>query len=535
MDRREFVKTGMFTMAALALPAPRLRGDTRAAGGTAQPDPICSFTTDDPGLTKTYQAAIDVLHTNCLKLHRYAEPVLVEGSVYPGVWLECAPQEGAIFSALNPQIARNNHLIFFALQKEDGQLPCSVKLDAVGFGQIQMVVPIAATAWELAERFGDDELLQKAYTACSSWDAWLRRYRNTRNTGLCEGFCTYDTGHDNSPRWKGIPNRCPDDDARKPPSLPGMPRICPDLSATMYGGRLALASMAKALGKQNEADQWASDAVAIRKLIVERLYSDQDASFYDLDTDNNFIRIRGDVISRVLGEHVVDTPMFETIWQRQIHNPRAFWGPYPLPSIAMDDPAFVRPIPRNSWGGATQALTALRAPRWMEHYGKPADLGWMMQRWIEAIGRHTEFRQQMDPLTGDFTRIDPGGYSPTALVYFDFHWRLSGVRQQDDLIEWNVRPPAATGNSKFVAKVQGMTAELTYAGPVALLHLNGRVIAQVSGVVRILTKPDGTLHSATGISLEESHVTVSGRDRKKLTFTISPNKSMALHPFPRHS
>jgi hypothetical protein len=39
--------------------------------------------------------------------------------------------------------------------------------------------------------------------------------------------------------------------------------------------------------------------------------------------------------------------------------------------------------------------------------------------------RHTEFRQQIDPLTGDFTQPDPGGYSPAALVFLDFARRLS--------------------------------------------------------------------------------------------------------------
>ena len=69
-----------------------------------------------------------------------------------------------------------------------------------------------------------------------------------------------------------------------------------------------------------------------------------------------------------------DKAIFEAVWTKQIHNPKAFWDPYPLASIAMDDPVFVRPIPRNSWGGASQALTALRAPRWMAYYGKQAEL-----------------------------------------------------------------------------------------------------------------------------------------------------------------
>jgi len=89
-------------------------------------------------------------------------------------------------------------------------------------------------------------------------------------------------------------------------------------------------------------------------------------------------RIRGDALTRVLCEHVVDQPMFERIYARHIKNPEGFWPPYPLPSIAVSDPTFVRDLPENSWGGASQALTALRAPRWFEHYGKSTDLKELM-------------------------------------------------------------------------------------------------------------------------------------------------------------
>jgi hypothetical protein len=323
-------------------------------------------------------------------------------------------------------------MAFFALQREDGQLPASIKVSGeVGYGQIQMVVPIAATAWELVQMTHDDELLNAAYAACGRWDAWLRRYRDTQKTGLVEGFCTYDTGHDNSPRWKGIPNRCPDADARRFPPIAGMPRVCPDLSATVYGGRMALAAMAKALGKREDEARWLADAESIRRLIVTKLWSEEDAAFYDLDAEGKFVKVRSDAISRVLGEHVLkledagDRRRFDAVWARQLHNPKAFWAPFPFPSVAMDDPAFVRPIPRNSWGGATQALTALRTPRWMEHYGKAAELRVLMRAWVTAIRDSGGFRQQMDPLTGAFTMADPSGYSPAALVFLEFLQRLA--------------------------------------------------------------------------------------------------------------
>lgn len=419
MNRRHFVTQGALA-AAWALAASR-----PASAATREP----GFFTESAGLLHTCQAALAALRANTQPLPAFPHPVLTEGSHYHGVWLECAPQEAAVYAELAPEtarvVARNNHLIFFALQRQDGQLPCSIKAGGAGFGQIQMVVPIAATAWELAQRFHDEELLERAYAACSRWDLWLRRWRDTRGTGLCEGFCTYDTGMDNSPRWKGMPNSC--SDARKCPHASGLPRLCPDLSATVYGGRVALGSMAKALGRTSEADRWTADAEQIRALILDRLYDPKDGAFYDLDSNNHFVRVNSAATLRVLGEHVPGQRLFDEIWRLQAGNPRAFWAPYPFPSIALHDPAFVRPIPPNSWGGAAQALTALRAPRWMNHYGKSAELGHLMRRWVGAIHRNGGFQQQMDPLSGVFTP-DPGGYSPAALVFCEFFRRLSGAR-----------------------------------------------------------------------------------------------------------
>jgi len=440
MHRREFVKTAGMAAAGACLS----QAGATVASLTEDAGRLPRFPDKDARWQTTWEAALAVLAGNVKRVPKYDRPMLMEGAVYPGAWMECGPQEALVYAGLRRYVhaqdgiagplavARANHMAFFALQREDGQIPASIKVSGeVGFGQIQMVVPIGATAWELVQTTHDEELLTTAYAACSKWDAWLRRYRDTRKTGLVEGFCTYDTGHDNSPRWKGIPNRCPDADARKCPPIEGMPRICPDLSATVYGGRLALAAMAKALGKRDEAARWNEDAETIRRLIVTKLWSEEDAAFYDLDTNGEFIRVRGDVISRVLGEHVLklddagDRGKFKAVWTRQLHNPKAFWAPFPFPSIAMDDPTFVRPIPRNSWGGATQALTALRTPRWMEHYGRGAELRTLMKAWVTAIRDSGGFRQQMDPLTGAFTMADPSGYSPAALVYLEFVRRLA--------------------------------------------------------------------------------------------------------------
>ncbi len=482
-----------------------------------------------------YDRALSILAGNVRVLPRYDKPVLIEGSNYAGIWMECGPHESLVYRKFRPDVARNSHMTFFTLQHEDGQLPANNKLTETGFGQIQMVVPIAATAWELAEAIGDDELLHAAYRSCSRWDDWLLRYRNTRGTGLTEGFCTYDTGMDNSPRWQGMPPQCPGKDAKICSPVPSLPRLCPDLSATTYGARVALAAMATALGKSDEAAMWSERAEHIRGLILSRLYVADDAAFYDLDAQNRFVQINCCIVTRMCGEHVVDQRVFDDLWTRQIHNPKTFWAPYPLPSVALDDPLFVRPIPGNSWGGAAQALTALRAGRWFDHYGRMAEFSVMMDRWCDAIQRDMTFRQQVDPLSGDFTKADMPNYSPAALVMFDYTWRLSGMREDRDVLHWNVRlgHPASEAAHFSMRADNGVAVEMQYgqfgAKQGCDLRVANKLIARIEhGTARIVTDKRGTLQSLEGIHTQTQRVLLSREGKTPQTFQLRPNERIPL-------
>ncbi|MFH1024459.1 MAG: alpha-L-rhamnosidase [Planctomycetota bacterium] len=381
-----------------------------------------------------YDEALKGLASNTTTVFGYDKPVLIEGGAYRGVWLECGPLEGLVYGrhvrhAL--EIAKANHEIFFRLQRGDGYLPCAVRSDRMGTSQIQMVVPIAATALETADLTGDEAFLAQAYESCARWDHWLSRHRNTRGTGLCEAFCEYDTGHDNSPRFKNLPKKCPDNDASVCPAAGNLPYLAPDLSASVYGGRRALARMADRLGKPREVQMWLEQAEHMRERIIKHCFDPEDECFYDVDRDGNFVKIRGDALTRVLGEHVPDQALFDRIYARYIANPQEFWTPYPLPSISVSDPAFIRELPPNSWGGASQALTALRAPRWFEYYGRANDLRHLMNRWVEAILAAPGFMQQMNPWTGEFSTSE--GYSPAMCVFIEFVDRL-GIRTAEQSV-----------------------------------------------------------------------------------------------------
>ncbi len=520
MNRREFLET-----CAIAAGLPGARTGTAAQQRRATERLF--FRVDNPKLQAKYDAALAVLRSNTMRVNRFLQPVLIEGGSYPGVWLECAPLEGLVYSLISQQIAVANHEIFFAFQQADGYVPCYIWKNKVGTAQIQMVVPIAATAFEVFEHTRDREFLAAAYKACSRWDAWLARFRNTRGTGLCEAFCEYDTGHDNSPRFKGKPKECPNGDARICPKAEGLPYLAPDLSASVYGGRVALARMAHELGNPQDEARWNESATRMQMAIMDRLYDPRDTCFYDQDSNGRFVRIRGDALTRVLGECVVSQELFDAIYRKHIRNPSEFWAPYPFPSIALDDPAFVKPIPQNSWGGASQALTALRAPRWMEHYGKRADLTQLMRQWVKAIEAAPDFLQQLDPVTGQFTSAR-GGYSPAALVLMEFVWRLYAIRRKSSIIEWNCRVPDGAGYVHCAVPTARGSAEINSTRDGSELTLEGRQVLQVRGATRVVTDDAGKPLRLIGTEPGFAEVTIRWPNGRTANYQVLPDSVLPL-------
>jgi hypothetical protein len=521
---------------------PRPTGAAHSRPAWATP----SFQTDLSALQAKYNAAVEGLKKNQRPVFRHPSAVLIEGATYSGVWLESGPQEGLLYAPFDPAIAVSNHRVFFDLQRGDGYLPCCVRFDRMESSQIQTVVPIAATALEVAERLQDEDLLNQAYHACSAWDGWLMRYRNTRGTGLCEAFCGFDTGEDKSARFKGLPWKCPEDDARLCPRAGKLPYLAPDLSATVYGGRLALASMARRLGKQTEAEQWHAKAESIRRAILKWCFDPQDLCFYDRDRDDHLVRIRCVELLVTLGEHVPNRKLFEEIYHRHVRNRREFWTPFPFPSVAADDPAFDHTLPHDSWGGPSQVLTALRAPRWMEYYGKFADLTHLMMQWVKASLASPHFEQQLDPWTGQPSTGH--SYSPGMLLVTDFVSRLYGVRQANGLIEWNCRLPRGAKESRFLLPTRRGTAELVTraAGPAAgqprggkapsafaassELILAGKKLLRVRGSVRVVTDPQGALVRLVGAEPSAQQITLDWPGGHGAEFSLRPDELATLSP-----
>ncbi len=356
-----------------------------------------------------------------------SDPILIEGGAYDGAWIESTGTISTdVLARFAPDIVRATHLRFAAEQREDGLIPYKVIDAGPGFSQIQIVTPLARSVWNhyLLSGRTDREYLETMYAAMSRMDAWLATYRDTRGTGGVEAFCTFDTGHDASPRFWFAPDRCFRGEASLcDPDAPLVPYVAPDLTANVACQRAYLALIADELG--HDPAPWRARAEASLAALWEQCWDADDEMFYDRDRNGELVRVASDVLLRVLACEVGDDDFFDRMLRRHLFHTRRFLSPYGFTSLAMDDPRFDHDFTRNSWGGPANFLAQLRAPAAFEHHGRAGELALASQGALAAVAVADRFPQTLDPWSGEagYTQA----YSPALLWFLDAVERWFGI------------------------------------------------------------------------------------------------------------
>jgi hypothetical protein len=367
----------------------------------------------------------------CIRSLAGSAPVLNEGGVYHGAWIESTGTINAeLLSRFDPAVTTATHLLFAEHQREDGMIPYKVTDAGPAFSQIQIVTPLARSVWNHYLLTGERSYLETMYEAMCRYDDWLARYRDTRGTGGVEAFCTFDTGHDLSPRFWGVPERGYEADARKyDPAHPTLPWVAPDLTANVYCQRVYLARIADEL---QLASPWPALAAATLSALHEQCFAQ--GMFFDRLPDGSYNRIESDVLLRVLACEVGDAAYFTSSLEGSLMNSRKFFAAYGFTSLAMDDPRFDHDYTRNSWGGPSNFLSQIRAPHAFEHHGHVAELGLSAMPLLSAVAQSDRFPQCVDPWTGSpgFTTV----YSPAILWLLDTVERHFGILPRPDGELW---------------------------------------------------------------------------------------------------
>lgn len=499
--------------------------DEFAASGVA-------FAASSPALEQRFGDAVREL-ISCIKPTAGDEAILNEGGIYHGCWLESTGTINAeLLSRFVPEVAGSTFAGFARHQREDGLFPYKLTQDGPVFSQIQTVTPLARSVWNHFLLNGRDrDYLRKLYLAMGRNDAWLARWRDTRQTGAVEAFCAFDTGHDLSARFWHVPDSPEGNDPKRyRTDNPVLPFIAPDLTANVACQRDYLALMAEALGE--DGTPWRVKAKASREALFAQCFDGDDAFFYDRDRNGQLIRVQSDVLLRVLACEVGDEAFFEAALSRYLLNTRKFFAKYPFTSMALDDPRLDPAFDYNSWCGPTNFLTLIRAAHAFEHHGRHVELTWMMQPVLSALFRGERFAQTINPFSGamGFTEV----YSPSILCLLDFVERLSGILPRPEgtlwftgLTPYQIEHRDVSHATAYARRVDGRLFEMVNDGVTMRVFRDRTPLFSAPKGVRVVTDRAGNIGALIGMSV----TTISGAltmGEAQLHFAIGPNEVLAL-------
>ena len=464
-----------------------------------------SFSCADAALQKVYDEA----ERKCrLNLKDFAgDRVLVEGGGYEKIWLETQPMGGEMYALRDLRAAVNNSLLFMRHQRSDGRLPgaiaCADGVIDPQFNQFQGFC-FPGPAMNLYYLLGrDGAWLDSLADTLRRFDDYLWRRRAISGDGLLSAFCAFDTGEDNAVRYGDASGRWP---AETPPEdRQVVPMASMDVTSFSFACRAALARISRLREREEENARWQALAEEVAASLRRRLWDEARGALYDRDKHGKTVDVLCHNTLRCMYWGSVSQDMADRFVREHLLNPREFWTPMPLPSVAASDPAF-RNAPENNWSGQSEGLTFQRAMTALENYGYERVVTRIGKRLLKAIvdGGYV-FSQQFDPFTGAPSRVGlkshkpiaPGSdepiqdaYGPTLLSALGYIERIWGV----GLREGEARFSMAAGlPCRYEARWNGHVYQLESDGRKAVARADGREVYSGPCGLRVVTDEAGAL------------------------------------------
>ena len=533
-----------------------------------------SFQCSDSLLQRLYNIAEKKLEINLIQFTPSMK-VLVEGGGYENAWIETQPMGGEMYAKRDIQVALNNQLIFIEGQRADGRMPGmvistekSLKMEGnkkAPEGMQWMSKPQLLSdfnmlqgycfpnpAWNMYFWIGKDkEYLKKLYKALEEYDAYLWKTRDSNGDGLLETWCVWDTGEDNSTRLltRNAPTCWPFDFPPTNKQMPDpqvkenfksywiehiieklpiptreevmVPFASMDVMSYSFEGRMTLSKISHELVNGRES-YWLQKAEEVRKTMITNLWDSTRNAFFDKDRTGKRLDELINNNLRTMYHGAMTQTMADKFVKNHLLNPNEFWTPFPLPSVAKNEPLFLSDS-NNNWSGQPEGLTYQRAIRALENYGYFAEITTLGNKLFNAIEQGDwKFTQQFDPDLGKPTSPKQDAYGPTILSVLEYISRMHGIYVDisANQIWWST-----SDNLDFAYSQRFGEKEWTLNSKNGnfTAMLNGKTLFTCNAGVRVVCDFNGNILKLIGISSDSKSVVVNTQNEKK-SFIIIPNK-----------
>lgn len=266
-----------------------------------------------------------------------------------------------------------------------------------------------------------------------------------------------------------------------------------------------LSRMAEELGESG--GDWKAKAETSLESLFRYCYDEEDMFFYDRDRNDEWVRVQSDVLLRVMACEVGDREMFDHMLRRYLLNTSKFFAKYPFTSMSMDDPRFDPFSSYNSWGGASNFLSLIRAPHAFEYHHRYVELTWVLQPILSSLSKAKRFAQAVSPWTGEegFTET----YSPSILCLLDYVERLCGIMPvgSDQLWFTGLLPidmdhgEEVAGHTAYSRTMNGLHFELVNTPERVTVYQDGKALMGGPAGIRFITDRSGHLEGVIGMSV----------------------------------
>lgn len=421
------------------------------------------------------------------------------------VWYNDQCYAALLAGAFDADLARDNLAVAHAGATPQGNVACLVTSHDAWVDRSQP--PLGSLiAWMLYQRTGERSVLAAHYEALARNQRWWRAARDPGGTGLVScgtsdtGAALYKGTHFGARNETGMDNSATHDEAVFDPVTGTLSTWDLGLNCAVALDAEMLAKIAAALGRAEEAAEFAALAEAHRGLIRERLWDPEREIFANRQRGGGFVTALAPTSFYPLLCGAADDAQTAALL-RHLDDPRTFASPHPIPNATRDHPAYAENtywrgrvwpnVNYLTWLGLHRAGLSDRAGRLAE-----SSLALFRRSWAERIAA-----ENYNAETG--AALDQGDTDPfyiwAALLPFMAVEEVCGFSPWDGWCLTN-GPDVTLGPL------------LTPLGPATVTRAAGRLRLAAGGAPRLETDFPGRL-SALRFEAAGFSCTLSASDR----------------------
>lgn len=376
-------------------------------------------------------------------------------TAYPFQWFWDSCFHAVALSRLAPAAAKREIWSLLSVQRPDGFLPHVIFWQGrlPSWGRLesnaavsphftaQLQPPVLALAVSAIVRRDEDRgFLTAVFPRLVAYHRYLKRARDPERSGLLTIFQSRESGLDFSPQYdelwgerNGRPDFVAGSDAIfrshqqagwDPAKMrrAGLFVVKDVLFNAIYGEALrAMSRLALMLGRRGQARRFSTAAAKVTHALERRCWSAEDDMFYSLRVRGRDKRLlKRKTVASLMPLFLQDLPKpkVKALVERHVLNKDEFWTPFPVPSTAVDDPAFNPRPSRWIWRGPTWINTNWFLIKGLLAHGEKSVAAAIRERTLRLVRKHG-FREYYHPFTGEGGGAKGFGWSALVVDLFD--------------------------------------------------------------------------------------------------------------------